>query len=104
MRVVSEVVLIGVLGVVAVVAISALAPRVGVAAPLLLMVVGIGVSFLPYVEAIDTDPGLILGGLLPPLLYAAAVNMPAMEFRRDFRTISVLSVAWSWCRPASSAG
>jgi CPA1 family monovalent cation:H+ antiporter len=30
--------------------------------------------------------------VLPPLLYAAAVNMPVMDFRRDLRTIGALSV------------
>ena len=31
-------------------------------------------------------------GVLPPLLYSAAVSLPAMDFRRDLRAISSLSV------------
>src|SRR3954469_23361894 len=81
-----------VLGVVAIVAVSALAPRVGVAAPLVLVLLGVAVSFLPFVPAIDVDPEWILGGVLPPLLYSSAVGMPTMDFRRDFRIISGLSV------------
>lgn len=84
--------LVGIAGIALVVAVTTLAPRVGVAAPLLLVVLGIGISYLPFVEAIEIEPEWILGGILPPLLYAAAVNVPAMEFRRDFRLISAYSV------------
>ena len=84
--------LIGILGIAVVVLVNALAPRVGVAAPLLLVALGIAISFLPFVEAIEIEPEWILGGILPPLLYAAAVNVPVMEFRRDFQLISGFSV------------
>lgn len=84
--------LIGILGIVVVVLVNALAPRVGVAAPLLLVALGIAISFLPFVNAIEIEPEWILGGILPPLLYAAAVNVPVMEFRRDFQLISGFSV------------
>ena len=87
-----ELLIVGVVGVLAVVATTALAPRVRVAAPLLLVLLGIGVSFLPFVAAIEVPPELILGGILPPLLYSSAVSMPTMEFRRDLRTISAFSV------------
>ena len=56
------------------------------------MLVGIGVGLLPFVPAIEVDPELILVGVLPPLLYSAAVAMPAVEFRRDFGPIAGLSV------------
>ncbi|KAA9158067.1 sodium:proton antiporter [Amycolatopsis acidicola] len=71
---------------------AVLAPKVGVAAPLVLVLVGIGVSLAPVLEDFEVDPEWILQGLLPPLLYAAAVSMPAMNFRREFRAISGLSV------------
>ncbi len=69
-----------------------LAPRVKLAAPLLLVLVGIGVSFIPAVPAITVNPEWIIAGVLPPLLYASAVSVPTMEFRRDFGAISGLSV------------
>lgn len=68
------------------------APKVGVAAPLVLVLVGIGVSVAPVLEDFVVEPEWILEGLLPPLLYAAAVSMPAMNFRREFGAISGLSV------------
>ncbi len=80
------------LGVIAIVAASALAPKVRIAGPLILVVLGIGVSLLPFVPEFEVDPEFILVGVLPPLLYAAAVRLPAIEFRRDFRPIAGLSV------------
>jgi len=84
--------LIGVAAAVVIVAVTALAPRAGVAAPLVLVLVGVGVSFLPWVPAIEIEPEWILAGVLPPLLYSSAVSLPAMDFRRDFSAISGLSV------------
>ena len=85
-------VILGVVGVIVVVFVNTLAPKIGVAAPLVLTLVGIGVSLLPQVGAIEVEPEWIIGGLLPPLLYAAAVNIPVMEFRRDFTLISGFAV------------
>lgn len=81
-----------VLAVLLVVGVTTFAPRVGVAAPLLLVLVGVGVSFLPFVPEIEIDPEWILGVVLPPLLYSSATNLPTMDFRRDLRTISAFSV------------
>lgn len=75
-----------------IIAVTALAPRAGVASPLVLVVLGAGVSLLPFVPAIEVPPELILGGVLPPLLYSAAVGLPSMDFRRDFAAIGGLSV------------
>jgi NhaP-type Na+/H+ or K+/H+ antiporter len=75
-----------------IIAVTSLAPRAGVASPLVLVVLGAGVSLLPFVPAIEVPPELILGGVLPPLLYSAAVGLPSMDFRRDFTAIGGLSV------------
>lgn len=83
---------IAILGVLLVVAVSVIAPKVGVASPLLLVVLGVAVTFLPFVESVTIPPEWILGGILPPLLYSTAVSTPSMEFRRDFRLISFFSV------------
>ncbi|MGV1005402.1 MAG: cation:proton antiporter [Candidatus Nanopelagicales bacterium] len=83
---------LAILAVLAIVAVTSLAPRVGVAAPLLLVVLGIAVSFLPFVPAFEVEPELVLAIVLPPLLYSSAVNMPSMDFRRDLPIISGLSV------------
>ena len=51
-----ETLLIAVASAVVVIAVTALAPRAGVAAPLLLVLIGVGVSFVPAIPAIEIDP------------------------------------------------
>lgn len=87
-----DVLVLGVIGVLAIAIATVLGNRLRVAAPLLLVVAGILVSLVPAVPEFELEPEWILAGILPPLLYSAAVSMPAMEFRRDFRAISGLSV------------
>jgi len=71
---------------------TAIAPKVRIAGPLILVMVGIAVSLLPFVPPVEVDPEFIIVGVLPPLLYSAAVNLPAVEFRRDFGPVVGLSV------------
>ncbi|WP_375390166.1 cation:proton antiporter [uncultured Amnibacterium sp.] len=71
---------------------AAFSPRLRIPAPLVLVVVGIGLSLLPVVPTVVVDPQLVLIGILPPLLYAGSVSMPSMDLRREFGTISGLSV------------
>ena len=87
-----EALVIAVVGVIVVALATALAPRVGIAGPLALVAIGIGVSLLPFFPAFEVDPEIILVGVLPPLLYSSAVSLPAIEFRRDFRPIAGLSI------------
>jgi CPA1 family monovalent cation:H+ antiporter len=84
--------LVAIAAVVVVVAATVLAPRVGVAAPLLLVVLGFAVALTPFVGPVTVPPEWILAGVLPPLLYSAAVSAPVMEVRRDFGIISLFSV------------
>jgi CPA1 family monovalent cation:H+ antiporter len=84
--------LVAIAGIVAIVAAAAWGPKLGVAAPLILVVLGVGYSLIPGVPEIDVEPDLILQGVLPPLLYAAAITVPLVDFRRNFFTIGVLSV------------
>ncbi len=88
-----DLLLLAVVGVLVIVAVTALAGRLGVAAPLLLVLVGVAISFVPGVPELEVTPEVILAGVLPPLLYAASVNMPSVDFRRDVKAISGLSVA-----------
>ncbi|OJX70303.1 MAG: peptidase [Micrococcales bacterium 73-13] len=79
-------------GVLIVVAVSAFATRLGVAAPILLVVIGIGCSFIPGAPRLEIPPEWILAVVLPPLLYSAAVNLPAIDLRRNLGPIAALSV------------
>ncbi|MDT4997812.1 MAG: monovalent cation/hydrogen antiporter [Pseudonocardiales bacterium] len=84
---------LNVLGLVAVVGfVAAASRRYGVSEPLALVVVGIGLSFVPGVLEIEITPDLVLFGLLPPLLYAAAIRTSLVDFRANRRSILLLSV------------
>jgi CPA1 family monovalent cation:H+ antiporter len=87
-----ELALLAVVAVLIIVAVSYAAPKLGVAAPVLLVLVGIGCSLLPGAPELVVEPDLILTVVLPPILYAAAVNVPVMDFRRNVGTIGSLSV------------
>ncbi|GGF01320.1 cation:proton antiporter [Mycetocola zhadangensis] len=87
-----EYALLGLFGVLAIVVVARFAPKLGVASPLILVVVGIGTSFVPGVPEIVVPPELILSVVLPPILYAAAVNVPLVDFRRNLKAITGLSV------------
>lgn len=88
-----ELLVVAVLGLLGIAGATAIGPKLGFSAPLLLVIVGILVSFLPFVPDVEIDPEWIIAGVLPPLLYSASVSMPSMEFRREFGAISGLSVS-----------
>jgi monovalent cation/hydrogen antiporter len=82
-----------ILGLVAtVLAVTALANRIRFSAPLLLMLVGIGLSYLPYIPIPELTSEVVLLGFLPPLLYAAAIRTSVIDFRANRRSIAQLSV------------
>ncbi|MHA7145681.1 cation:proton antiporter [Arthrobacter sp. TmT3-37] len=85
--------LLGIIGIAVLVAVAVLSRRVGVAAPLILVVVGIALSFVPGVPSFSIPDEWILAGILPPLLYAAAIKTPVTDFRRNVTPIASLSVA-----------
>lgn len=85
--------LLGVVGVVTIVSVAFFSKRLGIAAPLVLVVLGVGGSYLPGFPAnFAVPPDVILVGILPPLLYSAAINVPIVDFRRNLNTIGALSV------------
>jgi len=86
-----EALVVVILAVIAIAVATAIAPKVRIAGPLILVVIGIVVGLLPFIEVPEIDPEWILIGVLPPLLYSAAVAIPAIEFRRDFAPIAGLA-------------
>ncbi|GAB2449418.1 CPA1 family monovalent cation:H+ antiporter [Conyzicola lurida] len=74
------------------VTVTGFAGRAGWSAPVALVAVGGVVSFIPGVPGITVEPDLVLYGILPPLLFAAAIRTPLKDIlaRRD--SILVLSV------------
>lgn len=86
-----EILVFAILAVVVIALATAVAPKLNIAGPLILVLIGIGVGLLPFVSVPQVNPEFILVGVLPPLLYSAAVALPAIEFRRDFGPIAGLS-------------
>ncbi len=78
---------------VAVVVFSAAASRFRLSPPLVLLLIGVVVSFVPQIQDIQLTSDIVLLGLLPPLLYAAAIRTSVIDFRTNIRAISSLSIA-----------
>ena len=74
------------------VATSGIAGRAGWSAPVALVTVGAVASFLPFVPDVVIEPDAVLYGLLPPLLFAAAIRTPLADIRARRDSILVLSV------------
>lgn len=75
-------------------AVAGTARRLGVSAPLVLVVVGVGGAYLPFVPDVHLDPQVALVGFLAPLLYAAAIRMSLTDVRTNTRPILFLSVGF----------
>ncbi len=73
---------------------SALGRKINVSVPLLLVLAGVAGSFLPFVPTVELNPELVLVGLLPPLLYAAALRTSVFDFQANRRSIGLLSVGY----------
>ncbi|UQU67044.1 Na+/H+ antiporter [Couchioplanes caeruleus] len=71
---------------------AALARRLGFIAPLVLLVAGLGLSYVPGIPEVHIEPELVLIGILPPLLYVAALQTNLVAFRRALRPILLLAV------------
>ncbi len=75
-------------------AIAAAARRTWVPAPLLLVAVGLAVSYLPGVPDYTLDPHIVLPLLLPPLLHTAATDSSYLDLRAQLRPVALLSVGY----------
>ena len=87
-----DLLIVAVAGLLAIAGATQLSDRVKVAPALLLLGLGIVVGFLPVVPAIEIEPEIILEGVLPPLLYATAVSISTINFRRELAPVAVLAV------------
>ncbi|MFD4643639.1 Na+/H+ antiporter [Lentzea sp. NPDC058436] len=72
--------------------VTAIARRFNWSAPLVLVAVGLVVSFIPGVPEFELDPHLILLVVLPPLLYSAALDSSYLNIRANLRPIGLLAV------------
>ncbi|GAA2435635.1 Na+/H+ antiporter [Streptomyces glaucus] len=75
-------------------AVAGAARRTPVPAPLLLVAVGLVVSYVPGVPDYTLDPHVVLPLLLPPLLYTAAGDSSYLDLRAQVRPVALLSVGY----------
>jgi CPA1 family monovalent cation:H+ antiporter len=83
-------VLVGLLAAAA--ALLAAAQFVRVPYPILLVLGGLVVGFIPGMPTIELPPDLVLVAFLPPLLYGAAFFTSVRDLRANLRAISLLAV------------
>jgi CPA1 family monovalent cation:H+ antiporter len=85
-----ELVLFGLL--VAVSALAVVARLVRVPYPILLVIGGVAIGFIPGIPDIELDPDIVLLLFLPPLLYSAAFFSNLRELRANARPIGLLAI------------
>jgi monovalent cation/hydrogen antiporter len=86
----NELVLLGLLAAVA--ALMALAPTLRVPYPILLVLGGLALGFIPGVPELTLPPELVLVGVLPPLLYSGGFFTGLRELRANLAPIAMLSI------------
>jgi Na+/H+ antiporter len=66
---------------VTIVALTALAKRINIAYPIVLVIGGVLLGFVPGMPIVQLPPDLVLVVFLPPLLFWESVNAPTSDFR-----------------------
>ncbi|MDX6665348.1 MAG: monovalent cation/hydrogen antiporter [Solirubrobacteraceae bacterium] len=77
---------------VAIAAMLVAAPRMRVPYPILLVLGGLAIGFIPGLPKVRINPDVILVGLLPPLLYGTAFFTSVSDLRANLRPIGLLSI------------
>jgi monovalent cation/hydrogen antiporter len=77
---------------VVVVALATLATRLKIPYPILLVLGGSALGFVPGLPPVELDPELVFLLFLPPLLYVSAIFTSWRDFRANVRAISLLAV------------
>ena len=85
-----EVVLAAVL--VSVACLNALASRIGIPYPIVLVLGGLALGLVPGLPDVELDPDLVLLVFLPPLLYSAAFFADMRELRNYARALTLTSI------------
>lgn len=77
---------------VAVVALATLANRIAVPYPILLVLGGLVLGFVPGLPRVELHPEVVFLLFLPPLLYVSAILTSWRDFRANLRPISLLAI------------
>jgi Na+/H+ antiporter len=77
---------------IAVAALLAAAPTLRIPYPILLVLGGLALGFVPGIPTVQLPPALVLVAILPPLLYSAAFFTSLRELRANIRPIGSLAI------------
>lgn len=69
-----------------------IAAKLRIPFPIVLVLAGLILSFIPRLPELRLHPALVFYGFLPPLIYPAAFSTSWRDFRRNLRPIALLSV------------
>src|ERR1700754_456594 len=72
---------------------SAIADKIKLPYPIILIVAGTGMGFFFTFPKIEINPGLVFPLFLPPLLYDAAFNISYQTFKTNINTIGTLAIS-----------
>ena len=75
-----------------IVVVAGFSRRYDLPAPIILVGLGAAGSFLPFVPQVHLTEEVVLVGLLPPLLYSAALQTSLVDFNANRRSILLLSI------------
>jgi len=75
-----------------VIGLSAFADTIKLPQPILLIIVGVAIGFIPTMSEIEINPEIIFLIFLPPLLYDASFNISPKHFKTNLSTISTLAI------------
>ncbi|HET9436480.1 MAG TPA: Na+/H+ antiporter [Candidatus Limnocylindrales bacterium] len=73
-------------------ALAILARRIGIPYPILLMLGGLALGFVPSLPPMELEPDLVFLLFLPPILFGAGYFTSIRDFRANLRPIALLSV------------
>jgi CPA1 family monovalent cation:H+ antiporter len=73
-------------------ALATLANRIGVSYPILLVLGGLALGFVPGLPKVELEPEIVFLLFLPPLLYVSAIFTSWRDFRANLSPISLLAV------------
>ena len=71
---------------------GALAPRIHLPAPLVWLLAGVAVGFIPGVDHVELPPETVLLVFLPAILYWESLTTSQREIRANLRVITLLAV------------
>jgi CPA1 family monovalent cation:H+ antiporter len=72
-------------------ALALLAKRLRIAYPIVLVIGGLCLSFVPHIPSVSLDPNIVFLVILPPLVFSAAFHTSWRDFRNNMVSILMLA-------------